>query len=107
MRELFQKVPDVDTLNQQLKATDSHVVITIRGIGEMQPNHAASNVTLEQNPSQTDYNERKAYVNLHSSRASYGQREALRFHSLGLYRSSPVHAPSRFKQCTKKLRITC
>ena len=62
--ELFQKVPDVDTVNQHLHATDSHVVITIRGIGEMEPNNPASNVTLDLNPSQTDFGERKAFVNL-------------------------------------------
>jgi len=62
--ELFQKVPDIDTLNQQLNATDSHVVVTIRGIGEMQPDNPVSNVTLDLNPMQVDYGERKAYVNL-------------------------------------------
>lgn len=62
--ELFQKVPDIDTIDQHLHATDSHVVITIRGIGEMQPNNPNSNVTFDRNPTQTDYGERKAYVNL-------------------------------------------
>ncbi len=62
--ELFQKVPDIDTVNQHLKATDSHVVVTIRSIGEMQPDNPASNVTRDLNPSQVDYGERKAYVNL-------------------------------------------
>jgi hypothetical protein len=62
--ELFQKVPDIDTVNQHLNATDSHVVVTIRGIGEMQPGNPASNVTRDLDPSQVDYWERKAYVNL-------------------------------------------
>ena len=62
--ELFQKVPDVDTVEQHLNATDSHVIVTIRGIGEMQPNNGASNVTLDLDPSQVDFGERKAYVNL-------------------------------------------
>lgn len=62
--ELFQKVPDIDTVNQHLHASDSHVVITIRGIGEMEPGNPNSNVTLDLDPSQTDYGERKAYVNL-------------------------------------------
>ena len=65
--ELFQKIPDVDTLFQHLNATDSHVVITIRGIGEMEPRNPASNVTRDLNPAQTDFNERKAYVNLNAS----------------------------------------
>ncbi|HSQ04578.1 MAG TPA: GMC oxidoreductase, partial [Burkholderiales bacterium] len=62
--ELFQKVPDIDTVNQHLHASDSHVVITIRGIGEMQPNNPDSNVTLDLDPTQKDFGERKAYVNL-------------------------------------------
>src|SRR5215467_6500268 len=43
--ELFQKIPDVDTVNQHLKASDTHVVITLRGIGEMQPDDPNSKVT--------------------------------------------------------------
>lgn len=62
--ELFQTVPDMDTVKQHLLATDSKIVITIRGIGEMQPNNPNSNVTLDLNPNEVDYGERKAYVNL-------------------------------------------
>jgi hypothetical protein len=65
--ELFQKVPDIDTVYQHLLASDSHVVITIRGIGEMEAGNPNSNVSLDRDPSQTDYGERKAYVNLHPS----------------------------------------
>jgi choline dehydrogenase-like flavoprotein len=65
--ELFQKVPDIDTISQHLNATDSHVVVTIRSIGEMQPDNSASDVTRDLNPSQVDYGERKAYVNLQPS----------------------------------------
>jgi choline dehydrogenase-like flavoprotein len=65
--ELFQKVPDIDTVNQHLLASDSHIVITIRGIGEMEAGNPKSNVSLDLDPSQTDYGERKAYVNLHPS----------------------------------------
>ena len=35
--ELFKKIPDLDTLEAQRHADDSHVVVTIRGIGEMEP----------------------------------------------------------------------
>jgi len=63
--ELFKKVPDIDTFDAHKHATDSHVVITIRGIGEMQPNNAASNVTLDLNPQQNDeFQTRRAFVNL-------------------------------------------
>jgi choline dehydrogenase-like flavoprotein len=65
--ELFQTIPDIDTVNQHLLATDTHIVITIRGIGEMQPRNPNNNVTLDLNPTQTDFGERKAYVNLHAS----------------------------------------
>src|SRR5262245_48952875 len=65
--ELFQKIPDVDTVNQHLHASDTHVVITMRGIGEMQPDNPNSNVTLDLNPAQVDYGERKAFVNLQPS----------------------------------------
>lgn len=65
--ELFQKVPDVDTVNQHLHASDSHVVITVRAIGEMQPNNPQNNITLDLDPAQADYGERKAYVNLFPS----------------------------------------
>ena len=34
-------------------ATDTHVVITIRGIGEMEPNNGSSNVTLDLNNHRT------------------------------------------------------
>jgi hypothetical protein len=62
--ELFQKLPDIDGLEQHLKATDTHVVITVRGIGEMQPGNSNSNVTLDLDPNQQDYGVRKAWVNL-------------------------------------------
>lgn len=62
--ELFQKVPDIEFVNQHLRATDSHVAITIRGIGEMEPLNPNSNITRDLNPAQIDYGERKAYVNL-------------------------------------------
>ena len=43
--ELFMKVPDIDFFEDMVESDDQHVVITIRGIGEMQPNNAASRVT--------------------------------------------------------------
>jgi len=75
--ELFQKVPDLDTVQQHLNATDSHVVVTIRGIGEMQPNNGASNVTLDLDPSQVDFGERKAYVNLQPNQKDMQLWEAM------------------------------
>ena len=35
--ELFKKIPDIDTFDAHKNATDTDVVITVRGIGEMEP----------------------------------------------------------------------
>jgi choline dehydrogenase-like flavoprotein len=42
---LFKKIPDIDTYNAHRNANDTHVVITIRGIGEMQPQNPDNRVT--------------------------------------------------------------
>jgi hypothetical protein len=42
--ELFMKVPDIDFFEDIAQADDQHVVITIRGIGEMQPDNSLSYV---------------------------------------------------------------
>jgi 3-keto-disaccharide hydrolase/GMC oxidoreductase len=44
--ELFKKIPDVDTFEAQRRVNDTQVVITIRGIGEMQPGSPDSRITL-------------------------------------------------------------
>jgi hypothetical protein len=44
--ELFKKNPDVDLFGRFRHITDTSVVITIRGIGEMQPNNPNSHVSL-------------------------------------------------------------
>lgn len=50
--ELFMKVPDIDFFEDILEADDQHVVITIRGIGEMQSDNPASGVSLVSGSSQ-------------------------------------------------------
>src|SRR5262249_806807 len=48
--ELFKKIPDIDTFDAHKNATDTHVVITVRGIGEMEPkqdNDFGNSVTLD------------------------------------------------------------
>lgn len=42
--ELFMKVPDIDFYEDVIEADDQHVVITIRGIGEMEPDNPDSHV---------------------------------------------------------------
>ncbi|MCS6306263.1 MAG: DUF1080 domain-containing protein [Nitrospira sp.] len=69
--ELFKKIPDIDTFDAHKNATDSHVVITIRGIGEMEPkndNDFGNSVTLDLNPQENDeFQARRAFVNLQPS----------------------------------------
>ncbi|MBW8890153.1 MAG: DUF1080 domain-containing protein [Fibrobacteres bacterium] len=65
--ELFQKIPDIDAVKSHLNASDTHVMITIRAIGEMQTDNPASNITPDLNPNQVDFNERKVFVNLNAS----------------------------------------
>ena len=45
--ELFKKIPDIDTFDAFNNAHDQAVVITIRGIGEMQPGNPANQVGLD------------------------------------------------------------
>ena len=44
--ELFKKIPDIDQLQAMKQSTDTHVVITIRGIGEMSPGNPDSRIEL-------------------------------------------------------------
>lgn len=52
--ELFKKIPDIDTYHKHRNANDSHVAITIRAIGEMQPNNPVSRVALDSGPQEQD-----------------------------------------------------
>jgi hypothetical protein len=69
--ELFKKIPDIDTFDAHKNATDTHVVITIRGVGEMEPkndNDFGNSVTLDLDPQQNDeFQTRRAFVNLKPS----------------------------------------
>jgi hypothetical protein len=48
--ELFQKIPDIDTVDLFRAADEDHVVMTIRGVGEMQPGNPDSSVRLGSEP---------------------------------------------------------
>ncbi len=63
--ELFKKNPDVDLFDRFRTVTDTTVVITIRGIGEMQPHNSASHVTL--GPDLDEYTYPRAQVALSPS----------------------------------------
>lgn len=60
--ELFKKIPDIDTFERFRAATDTEVVITIRGIGEMEPQNPDSFVRLDPEPD--EYNVRRAFVSI-------------------------------------------
>jgi hypothetical protein len=69
--ELFMKVPDIDFYEDMIEADDEHVVITIRGIGEMEPKKDTdfgNSVTLDLDPQQNDEAQtRRAFVNIQPS----------------------------------------
>jgi choline dehydrogenase-like flavoprotein len=69
--ELFKKIPDIDTFDAQKNATDTHVVITVRGIGELEPKQDGdfgNSVTLDLDSQQNDeFQARRAFVNLQPS----------------------------------------
>jgi choline dehydrogenase-like flavoprotein len=44
--ELFKKIPDIDTFERFKNITDTQIVITIRGIGEMRPGNVNTRVAL-------------------------------------------------------------
>jgi choline dehydrogenase-like flavoprotein len=52
--ELFKKIPDIDTYEKHRNANDTHVVMTIRGIGEMQPHNPGSRVRPDPGASEQD-----------------------------------------------------
>lgn len=60
--ELFMKIPDLDMLNTLRKANDQFVIITMRGIGEMEPNNPNSFVHLD--PQTDEFGMQRAFVGL-------------------------------------------
>jgi choline dehydrogenase-like flavoprotein len=62
--ELFKKIPDIDKFEQHLHSSDTHVVITVRGIGEMQPLNAQSFVRPDP---ETEFGVKRAFVSIQPS----------------------------------------
>jgi hypothetical protein len=60
--ELFKKIPDIDALDAFRAADDSHVVITLRGIGEMEAQNPNSRITLD--PELDEFGVRRAFVSI-------------------------------------------
>lgn len=60
--ELFKKIPDVDTFERFRSTTDTQVVLTLRGIGEMEPANPASFVRLD--PELDEYGVQRSFVSI-------------------------------------------
>jgi hypothetical protein len=69
--ELFKKIPTLEHIESMLQATDSTVVITIRGIGEMTPRNPDSFINLS--ATEIDFGRPKAVVSLGNSKATPAQ----------------------------------
>ncbi|MFI5265875.1 MAG: family 16 glycoside hydrolase [Chloroflexota bacterium] len=65
--ELFKKIPDIDTLHLFRSASRDTVVITIRGIGEMQAQNSTNRVSLD--PELDEFGVPRAFVSLAPSAA--------------------------------------
>ncbi|HEX7183971.1 MAG TPA: family 16 glycoside hydrolase [Thermoanaerobaculia bacterium] len=63
--ELFKKIPDIDTFQNFRHVTDNQVVVTIRGIGEMEPQNPASFVRLDPEPD--EFGVPRAFVSIQAS----------------------------------------
>jgi len=73
--ELFTRIPDLDLVDRFRSADDSHVVITIRGIGEMEPDNPESRITLD--AERDEYGVRRAFVRFADPRQPDGSARDL------------------------------
>ena len=62
--ELFRKVPDIDGFDVFHAADDQNVVITIRGIGQMEARNPANAIKLDPNLDRDEYGIPRAFVQL-------------------------------------------
>jgi choline dehydrogenase-like flavoprotein len=60
--ELFKKIPDIELVPFLAQASDTHVIVTIRGIGEMEPDNQNSFIRLD--PEVDEYGQPRAFVSL-------------------------------------------
>jgi len=73
--ELFRKMPDIDSFEAFRAADDRSVVITIRGIGEMEPQNQASFVRLD--PEADEFGAPRAFVSIQASANDISVWEAM------------------------------
>lgn len=68
--ELFKKIPDIDTLAAHINPSipDSHVAITVRGIGEMQPQNPR-NAVKPDNEVEPETGTKRVFVNIDDPRS--------------------------------------
>lgn len=60
--ELFQKIPDIDTVDRFREADEDSIVMTVRGVAELQPGNPGNRVTLS---GEQDENQRlRAFVSI-------------------------------------------
>ena len=65
--ELFKKIPDIDWFDTHKLMTDNHVVITLRGIGEMEGDHTGTGSRVEQDPELDEFGIPRAKVFLQTT----------------------------------------
>jgi choline dehydrogenase-like flavoprotein len=63
--ELFKKIPDIDQFDQFKNANDQYIVITLRGIGEMQPQDPQTYIRLDGEPD--EFGQPRAFVSISPS----------------------------------------
>jgi choline dehydrogenase-like flavoprotein len=71
--ELFKKIPDIDTVDRFRRATDNTVVITVRGIGEMQAQNPNNQVMLGETD---EYGLPRAFVTIADPQQGESQQTA-------------------------------
>jgi choline dehydrogenase-like flavoprotein len=60
--ELFKKIPDIDTFDNFRNASESHIVITMRGIGQMETQISGNRIALD--PEADEFGARRAIVSI-------------------------------------------
>ena len=73
--ELFKKIPDIDEFHKFRAVDEDTIVVTIRGIGEMQPDNDNSRVSLD--PELDEYGVERAFVALADPRRPGGNPKDL------------------------------
>lgn len=73
--ELFKKVPDIDTFDGFRDATATHIVITIRGIGEMEAQNSGNFVRLD--PEADEWGLPRAFVQFSPTQRDFALWDAM------------------------------